>query len=84
MRGVLGCSTVLSSQTVLCATVMPLLGPLLSICATLPIIWRDPGSENVSTVKTVETGVVLFHSVLLVSYFILALDVCCLNYMYVG
>ena len=68
MRDVLECSTVLNVQVALCATVMSLLGLLLSICATLPIIWRDPGSENVGAVKTVGTGVALFHSVLLVSY----------------
>ena len=68
MRGVLGCSTVLNSQVVLCATVISPLGQLLSICATLPIIWRDPGSENVRAVKTVGTGVALSPSVLLVSY----------------
>ena len=78
MRDVLGCSTVPRFQVVVCATVVSLLDLLLSICVTLPIIWRDLGSENARVVKTVETGVVLFHSVLLVSYFIHALDVCCL------
>ena len=81
MRDVLGCSTVLRFQVVLCATVMSPLGPLLSICATLPIVWRDLGSENARVVKAVETGVVLFHSVLLVSYFIHALDVCFVMYV---
>ena len=82
MRDVLGCSTVPRFQVVLCATVVSQLGPLLSICATLPIIWRDLGSENARVARVVETGVGLFHNVLLVSYFIHALDVCCL--MYVG
>ena len=68
MRDVLGCRTVVNLQVVLCATVMSPLGLLLSICATLPIVWRDPGSDNVEVVKTVETGVALSLSVLLVSY----------------
>ena len=68
MRDALDCSTVLTSQVVLCATVILPLGLLLSICATLPIVWRDPGSDNVEVVKTVETGVALSLSVLLVSY----------------
>jgi len=59
---------VLSCQAVLCATMMSLLGLLLSICATLPIIWKDPGSENVRVVGAVETGVALSHNVLLVSH----------------
>ena len=58
----------LSCQVVLCATMMSLLGLLLSICATLPIIWKDPGSENVRAVRAVETGVALSHNVLLVSH----------------
>ena len=68
MRDVLECSTVLSFQAVLCVTMMSLLGLLLSICATLPIIWKDPGSENVRVVGAVETGVALSHIVLLVSH----------------
>ena len=68
MRDVLGFSTVVNFQVVLCATMMSLLGLLLSICATLPIIWRGQGSENVRAVKIVETGVAPSHSVLLVSY----------------
>ena len=67
MRDVLGCSTVLSCQVVLCATVVSLLGLLLSICATLPIIWRDPGSENARVARVMETGVILFRIVLQVS-----------------
>ena len=63
-----GCRTVVNFQVALCATMMSLLGPLLSICATLPINWRDQGSENVRAVKIVETGVAPSHSVLLVSY----------------
>ena len=74
MRDVLGCSTVVNLLVVLCVTVVPPLDLLLSICATLPIIWRDPGSENVRAVKPVGTGVTLFHSVLLVSYVFM----CCL------
>ena len=68
MKDVLDCRTVVNFQVALCVTVMSPLGLLLSICATLPIIWRDPGSENVEVVKIVETGVALSHSVLLVSY----------------
>ena len=68
MRDVLDCSTVLRFQAVLCATVVSQLGPLLPTCVTLPIVWKDPGSENAGVVKIVETGVVLFHNVLLVSY----------------
>ena len=68
MRDVLGCRTVVNLQVVLCATMVSPLGPLLSIYATLPINWRGQGSENVRAVKIVETGVALFHSVLLVSY----------------
>ena len=67
MRDVLGCSTVVNFQVVLCATVVSLLGPLLSICATLPIIWRDPGSENARAARVMETGVVLFQIVMQVS-----------------
>ena len=84
IRGVLACSTVLRFQAVLCATVVSPLGPLLFIAVTLPIILRNLGSENarvVKTLKIVETGVVLFHNVLLVSYFILALKVYCLVYV---
>ena len=40
---------------------------MLSICATLPIIWRDPGSENARAARIMETGVALSHSVLQVS-----------------
>ena len=65
MRDVLDCRTVLNSQVVLCATVVSSLGPLLSMSATPPIIWRVPGSENA---RVMGTGVVLFHSVLLVSH----------------
>ena len=65
MRDVLDCRTVLNSQVVLCATVESPLGPLLSMSATPPTIWRVPDSENV---KEMETGVVLLHSVLLVSH----------------
>ena len=67
MRDVLGCSTVLSSQVVLCATVVSPLGLLLSIRATLPIVWRDQHLENARVARIVETGVAPFHSVLLVS-----------------
>ena len=77
MRDVLGCSTVLYLQVVLCATVVSTLGLLLSICATLPIIWRDPDSENAKDVTIVENGVALFHSVLLVSQFNGAWHTCC-------
>ena len=69
MRGVLGSTTVLILQVVLCATVVSLLDLLLSICATLPIIWKDPVSENARDVTIVENGVARFHSVLLVSQF---------------
>ena len=65
MRDVLDCRTVLNSQVVLCATVVSPLGPLLSMSATPLIIWKAPGSENAGVM---ETGVVLLHSVLLVSY----------------
>ena len=68
MRDVLAYSTVVNFQVALCATVVSPLDLLLSICATLPTIWRDPGSENARAMKTVETGVALSHSVLLVSY----------------
>ena len=64
MRDVLVCGTVLNFQVVLCATVVSPLGPLLSMSVTPLIIWKVPGSENV---RAMETGVVLFHSVLLVS-----------------
>ena len=67
MRYVLGCSTVLNLQVALCATVMSHLGLLLSICATLLIIWREPGSENVRVARVMETGVILFRIVLQVS-----------------
>ena len=61
---VLGYGTVLNSQVVSCATVVSPLDPLFSISATLLIIWRVPGSEHA---RAMETGVVLLHSVLLVS-----------------
>ena len=64
MRGVLGYKTVLNSQVVLCATVESSLGPLLFMSATPAISWRVPGWENA---RVMETGVALFHSVLLVS-----------------
>ena len=64
MRDVLDCRTVLNSQVVLCATVESPLGHLLSMSATPLTVWKVPGSENV---REMETGVVLFHSVLLVS-----------------
>ena len=64
MRDVLDCRTVLNFQVVLCATVESLLGPLLSMSATPLIVWRAKIWENV---RAMETGVVLFHSVLLVS-----------------
>ena len=67
MRDVLECSTVLNFQVVLCATVVSPLGPLLSICATLPIIWKDPDSENARVARVMETGVILFRIVLQVS-----------------
>ena len=54
----------LNSLVVLCATVVSSLGQLLSMSATPPIIWMDLGLENV---RAMETGVALFHSVLLVS-----------------
>ena len=65
MRDVLDCRTVLNLQVVLCATVVSSLGHLLPMSATPLIIWRAPGSENV---REMETGVVVFHSVLLVSH----------------
>ena len=68
MRDVLGSKTVVDFHVVLCATVVSPLSPFLSICATLHVIWRDPGSDNVEAVKIVETGVAPSHSVLLVSY----------------
>ena len=40
MKDVLVCRTVLSSQVVLCATVVSPLGPLLSMSATPLIVWR--------------------------------------------
>ena len=61
MRDALDCSTVLTSQVVLCATVILPLGLLLSICATLPIIWREQSSENARAAQIEENGVVLFH-----------------------
>ena len=64
MKDVLVYGTVLNSQVVSCVTVVSPLGPLLSMSATPLIIWRVPGSENA---RVMETGVVLFHSVLLVS-----------------
>ena len=64
MRDVLGYRTVLNSQVVLYATVVSPLGLLLSMSATLLIIWRVLVSENA---REMETRVVLFHSVLLVS-----------------
>ena len=75
MKDVLGCSTVLSSQVALCAMVVSLLGPLLPTCVTLPIVWRDPGSENARVARVVETGVVLFNSVL-VSYLADIISIC--------
>ena len=66
MRDVLDCCrTVLNSQVVLCATVVSPLVPLLSMSATPLIVWKVPGSENA---RVMGTGVVLFHSVLLVSH----------------
>ena len=76
MRDVLGCSAVLRFQAVLCATVVSPLGLLLSIRAILPIVWRDLGSENARATKVVETGVALFHSVLLVSYVFWHMNLC--------
>ena len=64
MRDVLDCRTVLNSQVVLCATVVSPRGPLQSMSATPAIIWRALASENA---RAMETGVVLLHSVLLVS-----------------
>ena len=77
MRDALGCRTVLNLQVVLCATVVSLLELLLSICVTLPIIWRDPDSENARDVTIVENGVARFHSVLLVSQFNSTWHACC-------
>ena len=68
MRDVLGCKIVPTLQVVLCATVVLPLGLLLSICATLPIVYRELSSEYARAARIVETGVALFHSVLLVSY----------------